>query len=356
VFQQFKRLLQHVRGLQLTSIFQPAKDDVINIIIDMWEKHINLDAIIICAQLSFDSATDAIFQQDQLVAAERWFLDFAAKYAVYWQLSTASNMQQARNDALLEWSNFIGRSAGSCFDQLDDEIAALRTKHSSQGHRFNPRAVWNLHLLHSPIIAHAAVALLSVAGSEAAVERSFSAQGIVHSDRRNRMADATVEAEMFIKFNQRIVATAEQRSKNRKDNKKAAEAEHCIEMVEEYEEDEKLPSVAGVFGRPERKEDGKEEERKQEGKEENAEEQEYQEPAVSAIAPAPAVDNVQAFIESFVSRHSIHASFRWRDHHMQQLEAEGLAWKPPMRDTDTVLKRKIMAYVRAAEERGDDEA
>jgi hypothetical protein len=95
VFQQFKRLLQHVRGLQLTSIFQPAKDDVINIIIDMWEKHINLDAIIICAQLSFDSAADAIFQRDQLVAAERWFLDFAAKYAVYWQLSTASNMQQA---------------------------------------------------------------------------------------------------------------------------------------------------------------------------------------------------------------------------------------------------------------------
>ena len=66
---------------------------------------------------------------------------------------------------------------------------------------FNPKAVWNLYLAdsHAPLISHAAVALLSVSASEAAVERTFSAQGLVHSDLRNRMSGDTVESEMFIK-------------------------------------------------------------------------------------------------------------------------------------------------------------
>ena len=60
---------------------------------------------------------------------------------------------------------------------------------------------WRLYLQQAPVISHAAIALLSVAGSEAAVERSFSAQGLVHSSRRSQLADEAVEAEMFIKFN-----------------------------------------------------------------------------------------------------------------------------------------------------------
>jgi hypothetical protein len=42
-------------------------------------------------------------------------------------------------------------------------------------------------------------------GSEAAVERTFSLQAAVHSKQRNRLLDSTVEAEMFLRFNERSI-------------------------------------------------------------------------------------------------------------------------------------------------------
>ena len=52
-----------------------------------------------------------------------------------------------------------------------------------------------------PLFAHPAISLLSVAGSEAAVERSFSAQDSLHTKKRNRLSDLSVQNEMFIRFN-----------------------------------------------------------------------------------------------------------------------------------------------------------
>ena len=49
------------------------------------------------------------------------------------------------------------------------------------------------------------MALLSLSASEAAVERSFSAQGNVHTKLRNRMEETSVQDEMFIKFNSRLL-------------------------------------------------------------------------------------------------------------------------------------------------------
>jgi len=63
--------------------------------------------------------------------------------------------------------------------------------------------VW---LLHSELeLSKVAVALLSLSASEAAVERSFSAQGNVHTKLRNRMEETSVQDEMFIKFNSRLL-------------------------------------------------------------------------------------------------------------------------------------------------------
>lgn len=60
-YQQFKTLLQHVKSTEPTSLFHSSMDDIVNIIIDMWEKHVNIDAGVMCAQLSFDPAVDTIF-------------------------------------------------------------------------------------------------------------------------------------------------------------------------------------------------------------------------------------------------------------------------------------------------------
>ena len=55
--------------------------------------------------------------------------------------------------------------------------------------------------MYSGELSAVAAALLSITASEAAVERSFSAQGAVHTKKRNRLLDHSVQNEMFVKFN-----------------------------------------------------------------------------------------------------------------------------------------------------------
>ena len=101
-----------------------------------------------------------------------------------------------------------------------------------------------------PFLSHAAVAILSVCGSEAAVERTFSAQGLVHSDLLNRLGDATVEAEMFIKFNKATVTRVDQRGQ-KQHRKRSPDADaFCEQMGDDDKGDEPPPSIAGVFSRP----------------------------------------------------------------------------------------------------------
>jgi hypothetical protein len=233
-------------------------------------------------------------------------------------------------------------------------------------------AVWNLYLDSSPIIAHAAVALLSVAGSEAAVERTFSAQGLVHSDLRNRMGNDAVEAEMFIKFNQRTVEVAEQRGGGGKDDAQLLKrAERIAEMVEEWEEDEDLPSIEGVFIRPERPVSEQKEESVAVALgsaapmvavaevEDEQEDSMPQQSVVRAVAsPAISEDrsgSVESFIKWYVAHHKINAAMRrFTTDEGNRLCGEGQKWDPPMRDTQQVLQRKVLAYVRGPPEVIDD--
>ncbi len=359
VYRQFMTVLQHVRALDTRSFFHPSKEDITNIIIDMWEKHINLDAIVICAQLSFDSSMDAVFP-DKILQAQRWFQEFAAKYAVFWHISEKTDIVEVRKLVLAEWSDFVGRSMGTCFDRLDDDVASLRSKFESDQQRFQPRAVWNLYLAHSPLLSHAAVAILSVCGSEAAVERTFSAQGLVHSDLRNRLGDATVEAEMFIKFNKATVTRVDQRGQ-KQHRKRSPDADaFCEEMGDDDKGDEPPPSIAGVFSRPKPPQQPRPSEEKANAEEHaqsasEAEEKSEAAPAqVIQVPRAPAATDVQAFIEHYIAEHGVTIKYRWTDYRLQQLEAAGQAWRPPMKDTDVVLKKKIMAWLR--DQDAEDEA
>ena len=58
---------------------------------------------------------------------------------------------------------------------------------------------------------------------------------------------------MFIKFNERTLVRVEEgleRSKRKKVHVGPVEQSLCVEMGEDYEEDEDAPSVAGLFNRP----------------------------------------------------------------------------------------------------------
>ena len=55
------------------------------------------------------------------------------------------------------------------------------------------------------------LALLELTASEAAVERSFSRQGFVHSKARNRLSDESVQVQMAFSFNTRALQQGSQR-------------------------------------------------------------------------------------------------------------------------------------------------
>jgi len=340
-----------VRNLPLTSIFQSSTDAIINIILDLWERHINIDAICVCALLSFDKRVDRIFPGREQFS-RHWFVNFAAQYALYWHITDSDDddIDLLKARALSEWSSFRGTTHGSCFDQLDNDIEVLRSQYPND-RAAHARAVWSLYLSDAPIITHAAVAILSISGSEAAVERTFSAQGLVHSDLRNRMGDATVEAEMFIKFKQRTVEGVEGK-KRKKILSSLDSMGYCAEMGDDYAEDEAPPTFVGVFSRPEAKAE-EDEDRVPEVEEEKGQ---IVPAVISHIPRPPPVDDVQAFIEHIVADMGVTPKYRWTEARMNQLESEGQQWQPAMRDTVDVLKKRIMAWVRAqdAEENAQD--
>jgi hypothetical protein len=78
--------------------------------------------------------------------------------------------------------------------------------------------------------------------------------------------------------------------------------------------------------------------------------------SISHVSRPPASNDVQAFIEHIVAEMGVTTKYRWSEARMNQLWSEGQKWQPIMMDTVDVLKKKIMAWVRAqdAEEHAQD--
>src|SRR5271170_1083107 len=138
------------------------------------------------------------------------------KYLLYGKYAVVSAAQalQAQNWLLHDWALKYFRGMGIKFyarpndefsledsktveAHLKSEFAQLKTE--DIGDAGVPwRTWWVLHKERYPHLIHIAFVLLSLVPTEAAVERSFSKQGIIHSDRRNRSSDDLVEAQMMI--------------------------------------------------------------------------------------------------------------------------------------------------------------
>jgi hypothetical protein len=56
-----------------------------------------------------------------------------------------------------------------------------------------------------------------------------------------------------------------------------------------------------------------------------------------------------AFIEHVILDIGVTPVFRWTEARMNRLWTIGQQWNPPMMDTDVVLRKKVMAVVRARE-------
>jgi hypothetical protein len=184
VYEQFIMLQQHVKE-------QNAEWAAVSIL-KRWKKHTNTAAVTASAILSFARPSSHLSIAD----AQQFIVSFGSEYLLAFHNSSNSSRQQLEDALTIQIAEFNGRCGR--FANIEQQKASVQ-----RGGVWNPRMVWLLHP--GEELADVAAALLSVSASEAAVERTFSAQVDVHSKKRNRLHSATIEAEMMLKFNSRAL-------------------------------------------------------------------------------------------------------------------------------------------------------
>jgi len=197
VFHEFHQLRKHLQQHSWALKWLDAR----------WERCINGDAVAACALLSFDPIPAD--SNVTISAAQKFIVHFGSGFLLKYQLSEDADEQTAADALLMEIADFHGKEG--VFDGMASAIAAAQraavasapttaaNDENAAPIRWQPRRVWNL-FAHTRL-SKVATALLSLSASEAAVERTFSAQGLVHSELRNSLKDEAVQAEMMLKFN-----------------------------------------------------------------------------------------------------------------------------------------------------------
>ena len=69
----------------------------------------------------------------------------------------------------------------------------------------DPLPSWHTITVHLPLLAKVATAMYGITPSKAAVERSFSHQSLVHSERRASLDDRSVASTMMVRMNLTLV-------------------------------------------------------------------------------------------------------------------------------------------------------
>lgn len=193
VYEQFAAIQQHVLSL--------GHDWAATEIVGRWQQNINFSAVTAAAMLSFVPLPAALKQKQ--TKAQQFILDWGTQYLHAYNLFPEGLLRRDIRDILTEQlAEFNGRQG--IFAGLDEHKASLQRRAARESEsRWQPKLLWLLYPTSE--LARVAIALLSVSASEAAVERTFSAQAAVHNKLRNRMNDVSVQAEMFIKFNSRML-------------------------------------------------------------------------------------------------------------------------------------------------------
>ena len=280
VHQQFERLLRGLRTTPPTSFLCVIQDVVRDIITRYWHKFMPISAVIMCAIFSFDETGQHQFSDEQSHAASVWFVAFAVDYLHHYNLSQHQHKDDIRAAVRQQYASFMG--SGDPFTDIKQTAAEMRSR-SRQGVAapppqsthfsfWNPKSVWCLYLHGAPELATAAIALLGVAGSEAACERTFSAQSLVHTKQRNRLRDDHVEQEMFIRFNSDALESTKQQQQT--------EAQQIVSLTPDCEVPrDSAMYIQGMFA-------GVGEHKQAEGKEEREEDDAADEEAPAQNAPA----------------------------------------------------------------------
>jgi hypothetical protein len=228
IFLQFSKLKTHANNQLLEPANRTSALALQSAIDQHWDAHVNQDAVIASALLSFHSveSIEDEFDSTARASARQWFKKFCGDYLLRdevrrcvpegsWRVSRSD--LEARCLALFDqfmvpqeplWVELWTTVAGKKEDLLKAEQARLESVNGSVGDQpillhFDARSIWSSVYVEHPTFVQCVCALLSVHASEAAVERAFSAQGKTHTAVRNSLKPSSIENEMFIKFNMR---------------------------------------------------------------------------------------------------------------------------------------------------------
>lgn len=338
VYLQFECLLSYLNDIKPSHILFSSKTKALEIVRKYWRKHVKLDLILSVAMLSFDTTYAQNFSADEITSAQDWLISFGVSYLRYYGLVEEESDAALQVNLTLLFASFVGRSGvfssmQSKIDMFKGKVLEENAKKSSpeQYAYFDAKEVWHLFKNTASQLYDVAIALLSIVPSEAAVERSFSMQGLIHSKLKNRMKDRRVERELFIKFNTRAL------------EKSTATGEgtgRYIELDDNFEEKTRDRSNS-LFIDPttvtveDDIEDGKEEEEAMHsdgdtnsdyeydnGHDDDAEDQESE--------PDPA-DALDAFVESYILKEHITPRYRWPEHKQIKLQDAMANWVPPIK-------------------------
>jgi hypothetical protein len=174
-----------------------------------------------------------------------------------------------------------------------------------------------------------ALALLSIVPSEAAVERSFSMQDSIHTKKRNRLSDDSINAEMFIRFNNKAFDSTPNHQGNYLEltDKNVEQANQELYNVFPAEEEEGVVHAQEQY---QEEKEGKKEEKEEEMDEEKKKEKE-----------------TNKFIETYIKENKVTSQYKWVEHRLCHLADAAANNTPPIRDTVDTLKKKIMTAVKA---------
>ena len=278
---------------------------------DRWNKQVNKDATMATAFVSLDLTQDEL-ERAGVEAAKKFIVDFGVIYLQQYKLSPLS-AAELKGTLWVQLSNFATRK--DIFSELDERVMVMKL---AQGAEWTASTVWGSI---SSELATVARVLLSIPASEASVERTFSAQDSLMTKKRNRLADSTVQASMFVLFNTRAMrsTSAERRTQ---------EVELSLDFMETDTE---------------REEDDDEEEEEEEQKENEvmiAEDSDVEmvEPVeelrrtYSVIAA-----DTMAFIKMYIQENGITTNTRWGGDRRNALEAAAAMRNPGGPNTEDLL-------------------
>lgn len=195
VFQQWSMLTKHIASSEDAGL----KQTCMAALKQRWQSQVNEDATIACALLSLDADLEALGVEAELIeSARRFIISFGCAYLRFFKL-TSLESDELSGRLLLQLGQFTGRRER--FQTLDGQVRIAKLASQS----WSALDMWALYEMELGVVARA---LLSMPASEAAVERTFSAQGAVHSKLRNRLGDARVQQQMFVAFNHRALSAS----------------------------------------------------------------------------------------------------------------------------------------------------